>query len=179
MRKRSRLARIALLSAVVAASTVVLASAPAVAVDIPGSDCATNQFRLLFWPKGHKAIKSVGFPAFAPPHVELYTGTGKKFPATQQVGYVDATKGTTSTKSCTPTTFQPQTGTLSKSATKTTQLVCKFASNPVVVGGSVQAGGGALSLYVNGRAGAYVVIGTTGSKLQYDPKACKATKPPH
>jgi hypothetical protein len=31
-----------------------------------------SSFDVYFWPQGHDAIPQIGFPAFAPPHVEFY-----------------------------------------------------------------------------------------------------------
>jgi hypothetical protein len=80
---------------------------------------------------------------------------------------------------CSPTTFAPAKGRMNKTTTKTTRLVCKSSANAVLLGGTVTTGGGALGLYVKGAPSAYASISSSGSKLLYSSKACKATKPPH
>jgi len=120
--RRSRLAS-ALVMIALALGTVVGLATPASAQSVSGSDCATKKFRILFWPKGHPAVPSAGFPAFPTPHVEVYMGTGKKFPDTQEVGYIDATHATVSSKPpCTATTSTSTNGTQNKKVTKTKEV---------------------------------------------------------
>jgi hypothetical protein len=40
-----------------------------------GVVCTANSATVLFWPTGHKAIPSVGFPSIATPHLEVYRKT--------------------------------------------------------------------------------------------------------
>jgi hypothetical protein len=160
-----------------APSVLVAVSGPAGAQALPGTDCATTTTRWLFWPKGHGAIKSQGFPAFPTPHLEVYAGTGKKFPDDQQVGYADPTTATTA-DTCTASQITPGGGTITKTTTKTKQLVCKFASSPVFFGAAATGGGYALLAYVDGDSAVAATLTTTGSKLQYDATACKLKKPP-
>lgn len=160
---------------------VVLApAASAQGAEIPGTDCGTTKYRITFWPKGHKAVPSVGFPAFPAPHAEVYSGSGKKFPDAQQVAYIDkTTQKISSSPPCVASTWQPGAkGTLSKTTTKPTLLVCTFTSNPVLFGATVQQGGFAMGFYVANKPTAYIGFGPT-TQLQYDPKQCKANKPPH
>ena len=156
-----------------------VALAPAAGA-IPGIDCATPKYRILFWPKGHKAVPSVGFPAFLTPHAEVYTGSGKKFPNAQQVGYVDATTAkVSSTPPCAPADWAPgPSGKMTKKTNKVTLLVCTFTASPVLFGATVNQGGYAIGFYVKNAPTAYVRIGST-SQLLYDPSQCKAKKPPH
>jgi hypothetical protein len=50
---------------------------------------------VLFWRHGHPAVKSLGFPSFPPPHVEVYrNGHGNaSFGNADFVGFVSATGG--------------------------------------------------------------------------------------
>jgi hypothetical protein len=150
------------------------------AAAIPGTDCATTTYRILFWPKGHKAVPSVGFPAFATPHVEVYSGTGKKFLDAQQVGYEDATTEKISTTApCVASSWNPgPKGNMKKVTTKPRQLVCKFSASPVLFGAKVTQGGYTIGFYVHDKPSAYVSIGPS-SALQWDAKQCKAKKLPH
>jgi len=167
-----------LLSAtLIAAGTLTALAPPAGAQALPGSDCGSTTLRWLFWPKGHGEIKSQGFPAFPTPHLEVYVGTGKTFADAQQVAYTDPTTSKTA-DSCTPGTISPGTKPTTKSTTKAKQLVCKFASNAVFFGAANQAGGYALIAYVDNESVVAATIADTGSKLQYDGKACKLKPSP-
>jgi hypothetical protein len=168
----------ALAVALIAAGTLVMSAGPASAST--GSDCGAKKFRLLFWPKGHKSVPSVGFPEFLTPHLELYTGTGKKFPDNQEVAYADPTTSKVSATACTQAAGgTSKKATISKTTTKPTMLVCAFKSDPLVNAAQVVGGGYAILLYENDSAAAYAIMKDTGSSLQYDAKACKAKKPPH
>jgi hypothetical protein len=177
MRRRLRAIVLVLTAALFATGTLIAIAPPAGAQSIPGFDCGSTTLRWLFWPKGHGEIKSQGFPAFPTPHLEVYAGTGKKFPDDQQVGYADPTTATTA-DSCTPSPISPGTATITKATTKTKQLVCRFASSPVFFAASNQAGGYSLLAYVDGTSVVSATLADTGSKLQYDGKACKLKKAP-
>jgi hypothetical protein len=163
---------------------VPLALASFVAVAVPagaaaGSDCGARQFRLLFWPSGHPAIKSAGFPAFPPAHLELYIGAGAKFTNAQQVGYADATGSKVSTTACQVAAGAPSLpNTLTKTTSKVTMLVCKFKSSPLVEAAQALGSGPAILLFVSNRAAVYAIMKPVGSTVQYDAKACKAKPPP-
>ena len=78
----------ALLALVAAAG---LGGGPAAAAPDAGPSqvrCGAKAYIFLFWPRGHPAVVSVGFPKFPPPHLEVYTGTDRKVPSGNQVGYV-------------------------------------------------------------------------------------------
>lgn len=70
-------------AALFAAFVLALIASTASAVTGPNaetvrSNCAARGITLYFWPKGHSAIPSIGFPAFATPHLEVYTSAGKQ-----------------------------------------------------------------------------------------------------
>ena len=177
MRQGVRTTWIVFVVALVAAASLVAVAGPAGAAT--GSDCGSTQYRLLFWPQGHGAIRSAGFPAFPPPHLELYIGTGTKFANAQQVGYADATTSKVSTTACRVAPGGPsQPNTLTKTTSKTTMLVCKFKSSPLVTAAQALGSGPALLLYASNRAAVYAIMKPTGSTVQYDAKACKAKPPP-
>jgi hypothetical protein len=50
--------------------------------------CGIKQFDVYFWPHGHPEVPALGFPAYAPPHLEIYL-RGSVANAAQR-GYVDA-----------------------------------------------------------------------------------------
>jgi hypothetical protein len=156
-------------------ASVVTVAVPAGAA--AGSDCGATRFRVLFWPNGHPAIKSAGFQAFPPAHLELYLGTGGKF--AQQVGYADATTSKVSTTACRVTEGAPSLpNTLTNHTSKATMLVCTFKSSPLVNAAQALGSGPALLLYASNRAAVYAIMKPVGSTLQYDARACKAKPPP-
>jgi hypothetical protein len=60
------------------------------------ADCSASPTFVLFWPHGHPAVKSLGFPSFPPPHVEVYRNNGHgnaSFGNADFVGFVSATGG--------------------------------------------------------------------------------------
>ena len=84
-----------------AAGALIGTAAPSGAQEVTAADCGSKTYRWLFWPDGHGALKSVPHPATDVPHVDVYSGKGKKFTDAQQVGYADGTAVTT-TAACTP-----------------------------------------------------------------------------
>jgi hypothetical protein len=59
--------------------------------------CRAKAIDIYFWPKGHPAIPSLGFPAFRSPHVEVYRAG--RVAGTAQLAYLSA-KGAAFAKSC-------------------------------------------------------------------------------
>jgi hypothetical protein len=180
MRDKVRALAFACVGALLTAGSVVTVAAPAAAQEVTAADCGSKTYRFLFWPDGHGEIKSAALPATPQPHLEVYSGTGKKFLESQNVASADGTTVSTGA-SCTPAEL-PGGGSASvKSTTTTTQLVCKFASNPVFVAvPSSTVDLPSLSALVNGKLMVNAALGTpgSGSTLDYNGKACKLAKPP-
>ena len=180
MHDRVRALAFACVGALLTASTVVTIAAPSAAQEVTAADCGSKTFRWLFWPEGHGEIKSQNLPASPNPHLEVYSGKGKKFLESQNVGFADGTTVSTGA-TCTPAEL-PSSGSASlKSTTQTTQLVCKFSSSPVFVAvpeSTVDLP--SLSALVNGKLVVNAALGTPGSasSLDYDGKACKLAKVP-
>ena len=166
-----------LLAIAVLAGALVAGAAPAAGQTIPGADCGSATTRWLFWPKGHRVVRSQNFPAFATPHLEVYSGVGKKFPDDQQIAYADPTTAETA-DTCTSSEISPGTEPTTKSTTKPKQLVCTFPSNAVFLAAPNKAGGTSLIAYVGGEAAVVATVAETGSKLQFDGAACKLKKLP-
>ena len=60
------------------------------------TDCSASPTFVLFWPHGHQAVKSLGFPPFQTPHIEVYRNNGHglaSFGDASFVGFVSATGG--------------------------------------------------------------------------------------
>src|SRR5919108_381411 len=72
---------------------VTLGAAAAVALAAPSGQtdrmaCNVKKIDFYFWPAGHGAIPKLGFPAFAPPHMEIYKA--KSVANSAQLGFMNA-----------------------------------------------------------------------------------------
>ena len=92
--------------------------------------CNTNSVDIYYWPQGHPAIPAIGFPAFAPAHVEFYKGHDVSNPG--QLGYLDVSQAGLSTSQCAATTDRPlpiAPGTATQTTAATQKIRCTFAAN--------------------------------------------------
>jgi hypothetical protein len=163
------------------AGIVPLAAAPAGAQTPSVLNCNVTTYRLLFWPQGHGKVKSQGFPEYTVPHVELYTGTGKKYPDSESLGYVDSAGQKSNASSCTAATLTGTTGGAIpadklKTVTKTTALACTAPSATVIIVPTPAKA--SLSVAITGASVASAVMSGTASQLQYDSSKCKEQKAP-
>ncbi len=51
-----------------------------------------KRMTFLFWPKGHPAVPSVGFPKLRAPHLEIYKGSNPRYPMSDFVAWAVAGK---------------------------------------------------------------------------------------
>ena len=164
----------------VAAGALAGLAAKSGAQEVTATDCRSKTYRWLFWPDGHGALRSVTHPATDLPHVDVYSGKGKKFTDAQSVAYADGTSAST-TAACTPAEPSGSGSASVKSTTAAKQLVCTFAASPVfVVVPESTVDLPSVSALVDGGLAVHVQMGTpgAGSTLDYDGKACKLTKLP-
>jgi hypothetical protein len=83
-----RSSTIAVLVAACTLSVPTLAGASQESSRLQGG-CGSGALVVLFWPHGHAAIASVGFPRFRKPHVEIYRFDGARtYRPANFVGYV-------------------------------------------------------------------------------------------
>ena len=121
-------------------------------------------------------------PATDIPHLDVYSGKGKKFLESQNVAYADGTSATTNA-TCTPVAL-PAGGSGSVKSTfgKAKQLVCKSSSNPIFVAiPESTVDFPSLSAVVDDKIVASAEVASsadTASTLDYDGKVCKLKKPP-
>jgi len=180
---RRRVRKVGAAIALVALGAVALpvVARPAAAQTLSVLTCNVSTYRVLFWPAGHKAIKSQDFPEYLVPHVELFTGTGKQYPGSDQLGYVDSAGQTDHAPSC---VAAPITGPLGgpipaatmKTATKAISLACTApAASVIVVPTPAKA---QLSVALPSQTVANAVMSGTGSQLTYDSSMCKPGKVP-
>jgi hypothetical protein len=182
MRHGLRALTIACTAALIAAGTLISVAAPSSAQEVIATDCGSKTYRFLFWPQGHGTLTSVPHPATDVPHLDVYTGKGKKFTDTQNVGYADGTSATTGA-TCTPGAL-PGGGssTLKSNFGDAKQLVCKFPSSPTFVAvpeSTVEYP--SLSAVLNDALVVHAQMGSsadTASTIDYSAKYCKLTKSP-
>ena len=164
----------------VAAGAVMGLAVPGGAQEVTAADCGSNTYRWLFWPDGHGTLKGVPHAATDLPHVDVYSGKGKKFTEAQNVAYADGT-GASTTAACTPAQPSGSGSGSVKSTTQAKQLVCTSKVNPVfVVIPESTVDAPSLSALVDANLQVHAQLGTpgVGSTLDYDGKACKLTKLP-
>lgn len=182
MRYRVRALSFVCTVALVAAGALIAMAAPSGAQEVTATDCGSKTYRWLFWPEGHGTLQSVPHPATDVPHVDVYSGTGKKFLDSQSIAYADGTSVTMGA-ACTPAAL-PGGGSVSLKSVfaQTKQLVCKFPSNPTFVAvpestvefPSLSAVSGD-KLAVHAQLGSSAEVAST---IDCNAKACKLKKPP-
>ena len=180
MRFRLRALTFASAVALVAAGALTAIAAPSGAQEVTAVDCGSTTYRFLYWPEGHGALKSVPHAATDLPHLDVYSGKGKKFLDTQNVAYADGTSVTTNA-ACTPAALPGSGSATLRDLAQAKQLVCKFPSKPVFVAvpeSTVDAP--SLSAVVGDALVMNAQLGTpgVGSSVGYSTKYCKPTKLP-
>ena len=184
--------RLALLLIVASvAGAAVAAAGLAQTSGTPRSACHVKTLTFLFWPGGHPAIASIGFPSFPYPHMEVYK-SGATYPNGNEVAVIGFGQNGQPfaglARSCSVvapklTSSSP----LKASAINATALVCTFpvavqvetfgARSPVVTVGLraiLPSKRRVLGVEVSAR----MVDSPTGSVIKFDGKYCKAYPPP-
>jgi len=180
MRHRLRALTFACTVTLVAAGALVGIAAPSGAQEVTAVDCGSTTYRWLFWPEGHGDLTSVPHPATDIPHLDVYSGKGKRFLDSQNVAYADG-MGVTTNAACTPAALPGGGSATLKSTSQVKQLVCKFPSKPVFVAVPESTLDlPSLSAVVDGALVVNAQLGTpgVGSSLDYGAKFCKLKKPP-
>ena len=161
--------------------TVVLAMAVAPAAAqaaLPRSvTCTGSAATVLFWPKGHKYVPGVRFPAIPTPHLEVYR-PGAAYPATNFLLYADAKRFVDPSNTC---GTAPVTATRAvrnrRTITVKKAITCNAASNLAY---DVLRSKKGLTIigHVGPEAYFRAEIKPNGSKLTYDRSACRAAAAP-
>lgn len=118
--------------------TLVLGAAAAATANAPArmerSDdrgvCSAKGIDIYFWPQGHPAIPAIGFPAYAPPHVEFYKPHDVSGPGA--LAYMDPGQEEISTKQCSAITDSPmplEAYAPTQTTTSTQKLRCTLSAN--------------------------------------------------
>jgi hypothetical protein len=165
-----------------AASLALLLAATAPAAHAKTVTCPVSSATVLFWPTGHKAIGSVGFPKIPTPHLEVYK-TGSRYPGANFLLYADYTGGVDSSRSL----CQAARGSIppkvahAKSTRARKALVC-----PGIPGVSLTTTKSKGKLVVRGQTPALRLFDitlrkktkTTSSSMTYDSSMCHLTATP-
>jgi hypothetical protein len=140
-------------------------------------DCGLKAFDIYFWPHGHPAVPSLGFPAFAPTHLELYVKGSLANTATKSV--VTSTGGGFA-KTCKKVAASPLAppATSLKRVAKTRRIRCAFPSKVELQ--LIPAGGAFGYTLVANPLGkkttlVSVLLKGTSSYARFSGKYCKAT----
>jgi len=151
-------------------------SAPAAA--LPNVSCNQSLLVFLFWPHGHGAIKSVGFSAYKPPHLEVYRHVAG-YPNSAFLGFAGSNKLTSFAKACRGKAGKVG-GAIQHKKTVTKQLVftCSVPKDALLVtkpaGGGLKLDAGTSSSHV-----VSVALKPSESAFSYDTKRCSSGPSPH
>jgi len=139
--------------------------------------CTSTAATVLFWPKGHASVPSVGFPSIKAPHLEVYK-PGRAYPAVNFLLYADATRAVDPSRTC--RLGGVGTTRAVRNARTITARKAVICSAPAALTYDVVRG--AKGLIVIGHAGpdSYfrATITSKGSTLTYDRQACRASAAP-
>jgi hypothetical protein len=182
MARRLQALRLALLASALIGATVLGLSTNASSA--PGGKsvkCGGGPTTLLFWPRGHKKIDSVNFPAVPTPHLEAYVGGAAKYkyPSTWWQAYLDSYARSSTSKNCknTPATAASPGIKNSKRTTSATRLDCDIAAKKTMY--TINAAGAA---DFRVREGSKLVVDVhmahQGSWMKYDSKMCTPGRSP-
>jgi hypothetical protein len=161
----------AALTAVALAALAAAAPAPAATSRV---NCSKKDVTVLFWPHGHQAIPSLGFPEFLLPHLEVYK-TASSYPTANELAVVQADGGTGVSPSCAPAGERKARrfdGKPRRTA-NATALRCrsKKASRLELVGDPGKSG--TLRVWYGRKLGAVAELVASGSTLSFDRGYCK------
>lgn len=181
--------RLAALALVASAVLVVLlpggatgAPAGSAAASVQG-DCHVQSLVVLFWPQGHPAIKSVGFPSFPLPHVEVYAyQAATTFLPANQVGYTGTDRKITLAGGCRRVKEQKTFQVLpAKSIRAKAAVTCSFATPAHIQFVKVAGAGVRSELRLIDPPNKLVLraqLAPQGSNLSYSRTQCRQGKPP-
>ena len=160
------------------------AGAQSEATTAPAVDCNAKTYRLLFWPEGHDAVDSVEFPEYLVAHLEVYKGTGDRYPPDDAVGYAEPGIATVSDE-CEPAEeiADAKDPKKPRSVTETALITCKTKKSPVLGADTDVIPGGALfTLTLGTRRIAEIRLAPAGSsettEVIYSSKLCKLSDAP-
>jgi hypothetical protein len=134
---------------------------------------------LLFWPHGHGAIPRVDFPAYRPPHVEVYK-TGPRYLDQDFRAFAGPGAGSWGPQ-CTPTSgpAAPTRVRRPRTLTKQAVVLCRLKSPAVSLERTDTTGASTLKVFVGTRVYVSAVVrGKAGSSVTYDAGLCTTKAAP-
>ena len=129
---RLRALRLTCTATFVAAGALMAVAAPSGAQEVTAAECGSKTYRWLFWPEGHGDLTSVSHLATDVPHLDVYSGKGRKFADTQNVAATRTAPWSRPTRPA-PRRSRPVAGARTSSTSQLKQLVCTFTANPVFI----------------------------------------------
>ena len=159
------------------AATLVLAAAPA-AHAAQAVSCSAPSATVLFWPKGHAAVPTVGFPKILTPHLEVY-GAGAGYPSANFLLYADASRSTDASRSCGSGAVAKTSAVGHARTIKSAKAVTCTAGAALVYDIKRAKRGLTIIGHAGTRAYFRAEIHAKGSTLSYDRTACNVAAAPH
>ncbi len=134
---------------------------------------------VLFWPKGHGAIGSIGFAANRKPHLEIYKYSKGGYPAKNLLVAGNANGDTHFSKACAFASGPGPSGSIGSriTITKARALSCRLPSGGLERTKPVK-GGLQIDLGAQGTRVVSAKLHKRGSTLDYSHSWCNAGKPP-
>ena len=134
---------------------------------------------VLFWPKGHGAIGSIGFPANRKPHLEIYKYSKGGYPAKNLLVAGNASGSTHFSKACKFASGPGPSGAVASRVTikQARALSCRIPSGGLERTKPVK-GGLQIDLGAPGTRVVSAKLRKRGSTLDYSHSWCNAGKPP-
>jgi len=169
---RSTVVRFVSILGAMAVSAVVLAGTAAPGTAPPRVVCGGGSTTVLFWPHGHPAIPAVNFPAYPPPHIEVYK-TGPRYLDYDFRAFVGPGGGSWG-KQCRPASGIPSPSRVKKARKLTAEaaLVCSFKSPALHLERTDTSGGSTLKIFVGTDLYLAAVVQATGSFVTYNASLC-------
>ena len=138
--------------------------------------CKQRAVGLLFWPRGHAAVPSVGFPRFLVPHAELYR-PGPPYPDARALGGV-LPGGGSFEDVCSATPIRPP-GPVESVTTVRQAATISCAARKALLFERVDASAkSTLRIYAAGVLLLRMTIARSGSSVSFDSRSCKRSAPP-
>ena len=118
-----------LVAAILLAAPAGTAAAQTGRADLRGQ-CNSKSVDIYYWPEGHPAVPTIGFPAFGPAHVEFYKG--HDISNAGQLGYMDVARSALSPTQCAAGADKAlpiPAGTVTQTAAAAQKLRCTVLAN--------------------------------------------------
>ena len=143
------------------------------------ADCRQSLVIVLFWPKGHGAIRSVGFGRYPTPNLAVYKYTKHGYPAKNLLVLGDAKQRVQFGKACASDLGKGPSGTIAQRLTahKARALSCRLPQGAVVRTKPIK-GGLQIDLGAPGTRVVHAKLFARGSTADFSHSWCNAGKPP-